>query len=163
LLASDQQKLHQRVARRWLQELDPNTLQDWWLQKPSHLSAAAFGSPESLHAQRLLENMYDGVIFLGPQLQVLHWNRGTERLTGIAGSSMLRRPFVPSVLRMRDEHGAEVRDDESPVAEAMRSGVQSLRRLVIRTRRGQDLLVNMHIIPIVAADGCVQGASLLVH
>jgi diguanylate cyclase (GGDEF)-like protein/putative nucleotidyltransferase with HDIG domain len=162
LLSMDQQKLHGRVARRWLRELDPNTTLDWWQQSAS----PSVDSPcqiESLHQQRLLENMYDGVIFLGTQLQVKHWNRGAERLTGINGTSMLQRQFIPSLLKMRDERGRDIADQQCPVGLAMHSSVQSLRRLIICGRGGRDLAVDVHTIPIVGADGATQGVTVLLH
>ncbi|HTQ39664.1 MAG TPA: diguanylate cyclase, partial [Pirellulales bacterium] len=102
-------------------------------------------------------------IFLGPQLQVMHWNRGAERLTGINGSSMLERLFVPSLVNLRDEHGRRIADEQCPVAQAMHSGVQSLRRLLVRGRGGRDLPVDMHMIPIVGPDGATQGVTILLH
>ncbi len=32
-----------------------------------------------LFQQRLLDNMYDAVIFLDANMQIMLWNRGTER------------------------------------------------------------------------------------
>ncbi len=162
LQSSDQHKLHHRVARRWLQELDPQVANNWW-QHQAPAGGNRRLTPDWLHQQRLLENMYEGVFFLDANLQVLLWNRGAERLTGINGQSMIQHHFVPSLVNMRNAHGAEISDGECPVAQAVHSGVQSLRRLVIRSRNGQDLAVNLHTIPVVGPDGATQGASVLLH
>jgi diguanylate cyclase (GGDEF)-like protein/putative nucleotidyltransferase with HDIG domain/PAS domain S-box-containing protein len=158
---TDPQKLHQDVARRWLHQLDPNTVNAWWNLRRREASATA--SPASLHQQRLLENMYDGVIFLDANLQVVLWNRGAERITGITGQSITQRPFAPSVVKMRDQHGAIITDDKCPVAHCLKSGVQSLRRLIVRSRNGQDLAVDAHMIPVVGTDGTTTGISLQLH
>jgi diguanylate cyclase (GGDEF)-like protein len=163
LHAADQQKLHGLVARRWLQEIDANSVQDWWRQQLVHQHSSGLSMPDMLHQQKLLENMYDGVVFLGPQLQVLHWNRGAQRLTGINAAGVLQRLFTPSLINMRDEHGRFVSDDRCPVAHAMHSGVQSRRRFVVCSRSGSDLSVDLHIIPVVGPDGATQGATLLLH
>jgi diguanylate cyclase (GGDEF)-like protein len=160
LQAIDQRKLHHRVARRWLQEIDPNASNLWWESRAQCLPS---GSPSTLHHQRLLENMYEGVIFLDMNLQVMLWNRGTERLTGISGGSMFQKPFAPSLVRMRDETGSTIPDAECPVAHAIRTGVQSLRRVIVAGRSGRDLAVDVHTIPVVGPDGATQGASLLWH
>ncbi len=162
LQASDQQKLHHRVARRWLQELDPLAANVWW-QKRVPRTDAAYAQVDWLHQQRLLENMYEGVIFLDANLQVMLWNRGAERLTGISGESMLQRKFTPSLVKMRDEHGSEIADRDCPVAHAVVTGVQSLRRLIVCSRNGRDLAVDVHTIPVVGPDGTTQGASVLWH
>jgi diguanylate cyclase (GGDEF)-like protein len=162
LHSSDQQKLHGLVARRWLQDLNSNGAEQWWRQTPLG-PVCHTGDGIRLHEQKLLENMYDGVIFLGPQMQVTLWNRGAERLTGINGAGILQRTFTPSVVQMRDERGREIADAQCPVAQAMHSGVQSLRRLVVRSRSGRDLSVDVHMIPIVGSDGATQGISILLH
>ncbi len=163
LNADDQQQLHQRVGRRWLHDLHSRAIDGWWQLKPANQSLGEEFSFDSLHQQKLLENMYDGVIFLDSNLQVLQWNRGAERLSGISAASILQRLFTPSGLKMRDERGDEITDDRCPVSYALRSGVQSLRRLIIGSRRGRDLAVDMHLIPVMGADGINQGITLLLH
>src|SRR5262249_4898312 len=149
LQASDQQRLHSDVARRWLKELSAQQhTSGWWRHQPVHLADGLATRPW-LHQQRLLENMYDGVIFLDANLQVVLWNRGAERLTGVGGAAILQRPFDPGVVKMRDERGHTIPQDRCPVAHAIRTGVQSLRRLVISSRNGYDLAVDAHMIPVV--------------
>ena len=46
---------------------------------------------------------------------------------------------------------------------ALQSGVQSLSRVMIRGRNEQDVAVDAHIMPVVAADGTIQGVTLLLH
>ncbi|HEY2883047.1 MAG TPA: diguanylate cyclase [Pirellulales bacterium] len=161
LHATDQQKLHFGVARRWLQELDPGVANVWWRQQsqPDQGNQSA----DSLHQYKLLENMYDGIIFLDANLQVVLWNRGAERITGISSSSILQRPFSPDLVRMRDQHGGEITLDRCPIAHCLGSGVQSLRRLVVRSRNGRDLAVDANLIPVVGPDGTTQGVSLQLH
>jgi diguanylate cyclase (GGDEF)-like protein/putative nucleotidyltransferase with HDIG domain/PAS domain S-box-containing protein len=163
LHATDHQKLHGLVARRWLQELDASMAQEWWRQQYIQYPVGGLGTNDSLHEQKLLENMYDGVIFLGPQLQVMHWNRGAQRLTGINSAGVIQRRFTPGLIHMRDEHGGRVADDQCPVSHAMYTGVQSHRRFVVRSRSGSNLAVDLHIIPVVGPDGSNQGITLLLR
>jgi diguanylate cyclase (GGDEF)-like protein len=163
LHATDQQKLHGLVARRWLQELDPNAAQNRWRQQPLQPSLISTGASETLHQQKLLENMYDGVIFLGPHLHVMLWNRGAQRLTGVNGDSVLQKLFTPGLLHMRDEHGHFISDEHCPVTHAMHTGVQSRRRLSVCSRSGGDVSVDLHIIPVVGSDGATQGVTVLLH
>lgn len=162
LHTTDHQKLDDRVARRWLQQLDPETSHGWWQAGLPQTIGPAIDH-YTLFPQKLLDNMYDGVIFLDSTLQVMLWNRGAERLTGINGSSMLQRPFTPSALHLRDERSVPFLDEECPIAVTVRSGVQSLRRMMLRGRGGKDVTVDIHTIPVVGPDGSVHGASLLLH
>jgi diguanylate cyclase (GGDEF)-like protein len=163
LQATDQQRLHHDVARRWLKELSSqHQTIGWWRHQNGHLADGQSARPW-LHHQRLLENMYDAVIFLDANLQVVLWNRGAERLTGIGGATILQRPFEPVVIKMRDERGRVISEGKCPVAHAVRTGVQSLRRLVIASRNGRDLAVDAHLIPVVGPDGVTQGVTVLMH
>jgi diguanylate cyclase (GGDEF)-like protein len=163
LQTTDQQRLHVDVARRWLKELSADHRSaGWWRHQPVQPSDGLATRPW-LHQQRLLENMYDGVIFLDANLQVVLWNRGAERMTGVAGTAIFQRPFEPGVVKMRDERGHIIPDQKCPVAYAIRTGVQSLRRLVISSRNGCDLAVDAHMIPVVGPDGVTQGVTVLLH
>ena len=162
LQASDQQKLHHTVARRWLQDLGADSANGLW---QNHGAANPQLRPQLdwLYQQKLLDNMYDGVIFLDSNLQVVLWNRGAERLTGISATSILHRPFVPSLVSMRDEHSEAIPDDKCPVAHSLHTGVQSLRRLIVRGRNNQPMAVDAQMIPVVGSEGVMQGISMLLH
>jgi len=158
----DQRQLQTIVIRRWLQTLTPNAANSFWKMSEAQPQTDEL-SPEIMFQQRLLDNMHDGVVFVNAQLQILLWNRGAERLTGQAGSALLQRPFVPSLVNMRDENGKLIRDEDCLVANAVKSGVQSLRRLMIRGRNNKHVSVDVHAIPVVSRDGTVHGATLLFH
>ena len=46
---------------------------------------------------------------------------------------------------------------------AIQTGVQSLRRLLIRGRQNRLVAVDLHAVPVVSADGLTHGATLLLH
>ena len=96
-------------------------------------------APPSVDASfqaKLLDNMYDAVVFIDAAGKITLWNHGAERLTGIAGTSVCQQQWQPALLNMADEKGQPVADGRLPVLGALQSGVQSLRRLTIcgRTR-----------------------------
>ena len=53
-------------------------------------------SVNAMFQAKLLDNMYDAVVFIDAAGRVALWNHGAERLTGIAGSSVRQRPGIPS-------------------------------------------------------------------
>ncbi len=161
---SDLEQLQSRMAAQWLQELDSrgNTATCHWQL------AHTFAEPtplvtESLFQKKLLDNMYDGVVFLDNNLQITLWNHGAERLTGIEPAAICNRQFHPSLLSMRDEKGYTYSDDECPVAHALQSGVQSLLRASIRGRNGREVTIDAHLMPVVNSQGTVHGVTLLLH
>lgn len=156
-------ELRDEVARRWLQELNVEAVQSSWKRTESHYYSDKHGATDALFQQKLLDNMHDAVVFIDNTGRVTLWNRGAERLTGIPSKGMLQRSFLPSVIRMRDDHGKLIKDDECPVAHAIQSGVQWMRRLIIKGRSGNEVAVDAHAMPVVGADGTVLGITLLFH
>lgn len=157
----DQHKLHETVARRWLQVLEPEAAHRQW--RHSEAPAAAGLSPQSLFQQKLLANMYDAVVFIDSSLKVVEWNRGAERLTGITEASVYQRTWSPSLIELTDEHGHRVRDEDCPITYAIRTGVQWLRRFSIHGRGGRQVAVDAHAIPVVSSDGITRGLALVLH
>jgi diguanylate cyclase (GGDEF)-like protein/PAS domain S-box-containing protein len=165
----DQSSLHQEVAGRWLQSLDPALVNSYW-----HLNCAvshgesggdAAGAPslDSLFRAKLLDNMYDAAIFVDAAQQVIAWNHGAERLTGVNANGIRQHSWRPDLLTMRDEKGRAVKGTDCPIYAAIHSGVQSLRRLTISGRSGREIAVDTHTIPVVGEQGVVQGAILVMH
>ena len=158
----DQLKLHETVARRWLQELDPHAANRQWRYNDA-AEPVANDQAVPLFQQRLLANMYDAVIFIDSTAKIIEWNRGAERLTGITGASVYQRAWLPSVVELKDEQGERFKDESCPVTYALRTGVQWLRRLKLRGRGNRDLAVDAHAIPVVCADGINRGLVLVLH
>lgn len=161
LLASDQGRLNSAVATRWLRQLQPETSNHFWqLQEQPGMGGIPAGS---LYHEKLLDNMLDGVVFVDGGLKILHWNLSAERLTGISGTSVVDKQWSPTIVDLQDEHHQRISDEDCPLAEAVRGGVQTMRRLHIRGRGGHKLSVDAHLIPVTDRDGTRHGATLLLH
>lgn len=158
----DQKPLREAVARRWLRHLDPETANSYW-EWSATPTPQRDAETVRCFEKKLLENMHDAVLFVDVGMRVVEWNRGAERLTGIAAASMMERLWSPTVLQMQNEKGKWLAEQDCPVRCAIQSQVQSLRRLTIAGRGGRTVLVDAHAIPVIAADGAVLGAVLVMH
>ncbi len=154
--------LHARVSQRWLEALAPDMANQQFKLNPTSVKTEQLMS-QTLFQQKLLDHMHDGVVFVDSQLKIFLWNQGAERLSGITSNAAYQRPWSPSLVQMRDERGSIVPDDACPVATAIKIGVQSLQRLSIAGRDGQDAPIDLHAIPVVGRDGTNYGATLLLH
>jgi diguanylate cyclase (GGDEF)-like protein len=154
--------LQHQVAGRWLQSLDPQQAHSYW-QLNCVPSVAQSAGVEAIFPGKLLENMYDAVVFIDAGMRIIAWNHGAERLTGIPAASICRTPWQVDCLKMCDEKGSTVRANDCPVSCAIQTGVQSLRRLSICGRSGRPTAVDAHTIPVTNPDGTVLGAILLLH
>jgi len=162
LHAGNQSHFRREVATRWLQSLDPEMASSYWeLGVP--VPAEPLGDGEGAFSARLLDNMHDAVVFVDAGFRVTQWNHGAERLTGIAGTSVFQRQWLPSLLSMQNEKGDPLGEDDCPVICAIRSGVQSLRRLTILGRTGRPVSVDTHAFPVTDEQGTVVGAVLILH
>jgi diguanylate cyclase (GGDEF)-like protein len=161
-LGYDQRQLREAVAGRWLRSLDPELVNSYW-QVRCYPSLASKPETDALFQGKLLDNMYDAVMFIDGDGLVVLWNRGAERLTGIAGSTVFQRRWEPELLNIADEKGNPVHESDCPVTCAIRSGVQSLRRLTIWGRAGRPIAVDTHAIPVISDEGKRLGAILLFH
>lgn len=158
---TDPARMQETSARRWLHALDPLEANDHWRLCDSPLAPAA--APDALFEQRLLDNMYDAVVFIDANLRILRWNHGAERLTGIAGPSIQHRSWLPSLLHMRDESDEVISDENCPIAYTLRTGLQAALRVSVRGRDGRHLSVHAQVIPVIAPNGTTIGVTLLLH
>ncbi len=158
----DQTALQQTVAERWLRTLDPELVNSYWSLNtvPSQPSGTR---TDDLFQAKLLENMCDAVTFIDSAGRIMLWNRGAERLTGIAAGSICGQLWHPALLKMSDEKGRLIEDSDCPVRSVLKSGVHSLRRLTIVARMGRPMAVDTHAIPVTGENGVILGAVLMFH
>ncbi|HET6883197.1 MAG TPA: diguanylate cyclase [Pirellulales bacterium] len=157
----DLTRLRETVARRWLNVLEPEVVSQHW--RYNDVAEAAPNQALPLFQHRLLANMYDAVVFIDGASKIIEWNRGAERLTGISGTSMYQKTWLPGIIELTDEHGQRFNEADCPVTYALHSGVQWLRRLKLRGRGNQQLAVDAHAIPVVCGEGINRGVALVLH
>jgi diguanylate cyclase (GGDEF)-like protein len=150
------------AAARWLRSLTSATALSSWAEGDAPAPAPE-SSADTLFQTRLLNSMYDAVAFFDAVGRVALWNRGAERLTGIGGDSIRGQLWHPMLLGIADEKGAAMGEADCPVFTAIRSGVQSLRRLTIVGRNHQPMAVDSHVIPVIDQKGVTHGAVMLFH
>ncbi len=150
------------VASRWLKALDPRIANSYWQLSSLPLETSLPDERVTFEA-KLLDGMHDAAIFIDDDLRVLQWNYGAERLTGIAGASVIGRNWSSRLLGMKSEQGRGVDEKDCPVITTIQSGVQSLRRLTVQGRNGKPVVVDGHTISVTSNDGATMGAILLLH
>lgn len=161
-LSNNPNSHHSQVSRRWLQQLSPEASNSFWALRQTVIADTHVRQSCDFH-ERLIETMGDGVVFLNAQLQVTVWNRASERLTGISATSVLGKQWSPSLLRLRDERGKVLQDGECPALQALRSGVQSIRRYILGSRGEGKVAIDLHVAPVIGHDGISQGATIVLH
>jgi diguanylate cyclase (GGDEF)-like protein len=159
---ADQTAIHWEVAHRWLRSLEPAMVDSFW-ELSSIPTPRIEPAVDALFESRLLDNMYDAVVFIDTAGRVMLWNRGTERLTGVSGASVRGQIWHPELLGLSDEKGRFISESDCPVQSAIRCGAQSLRRLTILGRGRRPVAVDAQAIPVIDPQGVCQGAILVFH
>jgi diguanylate cyclase (GGDEF)-like protein/PAS domain S-box-containing protein len=160
---ADPVKLQSVVARRWLKNLQTSEGDGSMWQLSSARPASAAAHSENLFYRKLLESMHDAVLFIDSSLKIMLWNRAAERLTGIPASSIEHKHWTPALVNLRDEKAKLLGEDECPVIQSIKSGVQTLRRLSIMGRGGQRIDIDAHLVPIHGKSGISHGTAVLLH
>jgi len=163
MLEGDRGQLRKQVATRWLLSLDHQTANAYWDFAADATPATGTPGEALLFEAKLLDNMYDAVVFVNSQGIIVQWNHGAERLTGIAGASIRQQRWHPDILKLSDEQNRAISEIDCPVLATINSGVQSLRRLTVWGRNGRSVAVDSHVIPVIGGDGNTQGVILLLH
>ncbi len=163
-ISQDQVQFSETVSRRWLQQISTNASNRYW-SLTDHESGQPVAAPstELPFYERLLDSMHDGVAFIDENVCVTNWNRGAERLTGISGHSIDGKKWTPDLVRLKDERGKTIPDEECPVAHAMESRSQSFRRLSLLGRKKERVAIDVQISPVLRADGVAKGATMILH
>jgi len=174
---NDQRALESDVAQRWLSGMQGDAL-PWVTAEEACEASPLVGDPAEnlpkasstsadnglhLFENKLIDNMHDGVVFVDARNQIMLWNTGAERLTGVAAGAAKGKVMAPSLLQMADRAGKSLPDAACPITEAVKSGVQSMQRLSIMGRSGRHVEIDLHTIPVRTADGVSQGATVLLH
>ncbi len=160
--------LSNRVASRWLCDLTNQQFPLPW-EAPTKEAALEESkadtslNSQSLFEQKLIDAMHDGVIFLDHQGLITRWSKSTERLTGISSSDAIGQTFLPSLLDMCDQTGKTIPDDACPAAKALTTNTPLRNRLLIPGRLGKQVAIDLHTIPVHAADGLIKGATVLLR
>jgi len=159
---ADRARWPAEVERHWLLELDPAAVNLQWQLKRNVVRPIAV-APQQLFQERLLDNMYDAVIFVDGNRQIMLWNRGAERLTGIDAANAIQRVFEAELIHLRNERGEMCIGDGCPAMTVLRTGLQSTQRLMVRGRNGRDLMVDAQAIPVVGDDATPRGVAIVLH
>jgi diguanylate cyclase (GGDEF)-like protein/PAS domain S-box-containing protein len=160
---ADQVKLQSVVARRWLKDLHLAEGDGSMWQLSSNRPTSAAAKSESLFYRKLLESMHDAVLFIDSSLKIMLWNRAAERLTGIPAASIEHKHWSPALVNLRDEKAKLLSSEECPVIQAIKTGVQTLRRLSVMGRTGQRIDIDAQLVPVHGKNGVTHGAAVVLH
>jgi diguanylate cyclase (GGDEF)-like protein len=151
------------TTQRWLQSLSAKTSNRFWqLRNPPRPLQSAL-EPFSDFQEQLFNLLHDGVVFVDARLDIVRWNRGAERLTGMLAESVEHRRWQPVIIGLRHADGRIIKEADCPVAHCIKSGSQSFQRLLIAGRDGEILPVDVQCLPVIDDVGFKGGATVVLR
>ncbi|MEW4454437.1 diguanylate cyclase [Bremerella sp. JC817] len=149
-------------TRRWLRVLSPEQANKRWKANAESI-APQLSRSHAAFQDCLVRNSHDALIFLDISLQIIGWNQGAERLTGLPRDVVEGHSWTPDLLGLTDHKGRKFGEGKDPIRAALVSRTQGKYRLSIRNAAGNFVAVVAHIVPVIGEDGASLGLTIQMH
>lgn len=106
----------------------------------------------------ILDNLNDGVYFVGRNKKILYWNRGAENITGFSAEEVIGNLCWDNVLRHVDAQGKTLCEGECPILKTIFHGQMWEAEAYLHHKDGHQVPVVTRAIPIRNASGEITGA-----
>ncbi len=121
------------------------------------VTAAQEAAKSTAQLAAIVEASEEAIITLGPNGEILTWNRGAEKLYGYKADEMIGKDISPVIPSDRMEEFRSIR-------ERIRRGESVQQMDTVRLRKGgQPLRVLLAISPLFNEDGSFRGAATITH
>jgi diguanylate cyclase (GGDEF)-like protein/PAS domain S-box-containing protein len=108
--------------------------------------------------QDLIDNLYDGVYFVGMDRAITYWNKGAEELTGYSSFHALGKSCHDSFLAHVNDSGQSLCESGCPIKIALEEGRSNESELYLHHRDGHRVPVTVKVFPIFGKKGEITGA-----
>ncbi len=156
-------EIEQQIAGRWLSRLSAPLAPGFSQQAEPQLNDSAshdFGLERVFHL-RMVEASKEGVIYLDRNGQILHFNSAAEELTGRHGGTLMHRRWSARSIGLLNLDGSELEPEECPLKSMRATNTPFLGEFLLRAQTGQDLPVQLRVIP-VFSEGRENCGSILI-
>jgi PAS domain S-box-containing protein len=107
--------------------------------------------------RQVLDQLFDGVVFLDLERRITYWNRGAEKISGYSSQEVLGR-HCEEVFNPTDEEGNRLSEKFYPALVAMKDEAQSEIDLYLFHKEGYRVPVRVRAVPLRDDLGKVIGA-----
>jgi len=161
-------KIHARLTsndnqrtRGWLRGLNPSLSDQYW--KANGNTNTTTDAPIDSFETNLIRHIHDAIICVDVELKIVEWNQAAERISGLSRDSVLGHYWGIDLLHLVGESGRRFTQQTEPVGLAIRHKTQVATRLSITDAANRCITVMTHIVPVVAKDGTISGATIQMH
>lgn len=133
-----------------------------------NMSAAQGGSDRNaadldvLFRTCLLDNISEGAVFVNQGLEITHWNKSAEAITGLGSSNIIGMKFNPELIGLKTKDGELNAINECPVAQSLIDRKPSNQEYSLVGRSGREAKVELSVTPVFDLDECL-GCVVLIQ
>ena len=113
---------------------------------------------KEVSSETILENLFDGVYFVGKDKRITVWNKGAERITGFEKKEVVGKGCADNILRHIDAEGRELCISGCPLSFTLADGIIREDNVFLRHKQGHRLPVSVRISPVRDDQGEIIGA-----
>ena len=103
--------------------------------------------PTSYH-EKLLDNLYDGVYFVGQDHRITYYNHGAETLAGYTAAEAVGRHCFDDFREHVDEDGCALCEDSCRLASTIGDGQHREAEVYLRYKAGHRIPFSMRVAPL---------------
>jgi diguanylate cyclase (GGDEF)-like protein/PAS domain S-box-containing protein len=109
--------------------------------------------------EKLLENLFDGVYFIGLDRKITFWNKAAERITGYTKAEVIGSSCQDNILRHIDENGKELCIAGCPLHETLMDGKVREVHVYLHHKQGHRVPVSVRVSPVRDESGTIIGGA----
>jgi diguanylate cyclase (GGDEF)-like protein/PAS domain S-box-containing protein len=109
-------------------------------------------------SQMLLDNLSDGIYYVGKDRVITYWNKTAEDITGYSKSEILGRSCANNILRHMDITGKELCENGCPLQSTIQDGQPREALVFLHHKKGHRVSVHVRVTPIRDSNGVITGA-----
>ncbi len=120
-------------------------------------------NPSAIFFQIVTESVFDGLLQIDLDGQIILWNKGAERITGYPAHKMVGHDFRAVFVRVLEESGEQLRENSSLISKTLADGIEREGLISFKHREGYCIKLLARTIAIQDETGEIIGAFEVIN
>lgn len=108
--------------------------------------------------EEMLEDLCDGVVVIDKYKNIVYWNNGAKRITGLSKEDVLNKKIEDNILIHIDQNGNILNDNKNPLQLSMDSRQNLSDKYILKTSKDKQFRVQSKIFPLINKGNYIVGA-----
>lgn len=108
--------------------------------------------------EEMLEDLCDGVVVIDKYKNIVYWNNGAKRITGLSKEDVLNKKIEDNILIHIDQNGNILNDNKNPLQLSMDSRQNLSDKYILKTSKNKQFRVQSKIFPLINKGNYIVGA-----